>query len=208
MQDFFTKKNSVAIILAALVLVAMALTFYYTRLQGASTAQPDLGQWKVLTPKPANENAKSYGDDPVLLSNIPGPKVVMLWSLGCLPCIKSLLLFEKMHAFFDQKGVKVVPILISHQRDRPAVYWGSAVVFLSQSLKKGATWKEIFPHLTPYYDGEGKAFELIDIQSTPTFLYLSKTGKIVEKQEGFQDWQSAGGREVLDKLLDRLKAAA
>jgi len=142
----------------------------------------------------------------VTLADIEGPKIVVLWSLTCVPCIKLLVALQGFEKEMVSRGIKVVPLLISSNMQQPQVYWQTVVYFLAKSLK-GGSWQTYFSKLTPYYDSAGKVFDYMRVQATPTILLLSKTNQVVERKEGMQDWSSVQGNAELMMLLDTLAEA-
>ncbi|WP_031934536.1 hypothetical protein [Candidatus Hepatobacter penaei] len=152
---------------------------------------------------------KESSDTLVRLSSFKKPKIVILWTLGCVPCLKFLMICNKMAMDFKEKGIDIIPILISHNVSSPQVLWGHAVVYLARLIQKNTytqpTWQVLFPHLTPYYDMEGNVFSALKVTGTPTILFLDKKNRILEKREGFQNWQVPSEKEALYTLLDRMK---
>jgi thiol-disulfide isomerase/thioredoxin len=142
----------------------------------------------------------------VTLQDIEGPKVVVLWSLTCVPCIKLLMALQGFEKEMIKRGIQVVPLLISSDMQQPKVYWQTVVYFLAKSLK-GGSWQTYFSKLTPYYDSAGKVFDYMRIHATPTILFLSKTNQVVERREGMQDWSSVQGNADFMALLDKLVEA-
>ena len=144
-------------------------------------------------------------DDPrVRIGDIEGPKIVVVWTLGCMPCLKTLLLLNKLDYKLKERGVSVVPLLVSADQRQSQIFWGITVVYFSRYVKPGATWKTIFPLLTPYYDVEGQIYDYIDVTSVPTILFMNSKNQIVQKMNGFQDWSAEEGSKALDNLHDKI----
>ncbi len=184
----------------------LAVLFFYQALPFVSSIFP-LSQ--SFDPKiTRHEFNKPTGREPdtlLRLSSIQKPKIVILWSLGCMPCFQMLAVLNKMSAYFVEKDVEIVPILISPDRNRPSVYWGHVVVYLARAARQGASWQTLFPNLTPYYDADGSVLPALDLKGTPTLLCLNQKGRIISRMEGFQNWQTPEGKENLDALVEKMK---
>jgi len=149
------------------------------------------------------------GQEPLVsLGDIDKPKIVILWTLGCLPCFQTLIKLNKLSELIRDKGVEIMPIYISYTKERPEVRWGSVVVYFERSIRQGLSWKKLFPHLTPYYDSLGKVFSAIDVKATPLILFLGKKNKIIYRKEGLQNWDKPEGEKELLEMIEKIKAVA
>ena len=150
------------------------------------------------------------GDPLVSLASIQEPKILIFWTLGCIPCLKFLITCNKMKDFFDEQGVAIIPILISHNSTQPVVLWGHAVVYLTGLIQKNALsqspWQVLFSKLTPHYDAQGQVFSHFKIVGTPSIVFVNKKNKIIAQKEGLQDWQTSEGRAALNDLIAKMKA--
>ena len=152
----------------------------------------------------------SSDEDPLVrLSDIDKPKILVFWTLGCIPCLKFLIVCNKLTSLFQEKGVEIMPVLISHNSDQPVVFWGHAVVYLARLIQKNTfsqpSWKALFPNLTPYYDAKGVFFSTFKIMGTPFIVFLDRKNRVIEQREGFQNWQDPAERAKLDALLQKMK---
>ena len=200
--SFFSLKRA-ALVAAAL----LAVVLLYQAAPFVSTIMPRTSTFDLRIMR--HELDKETGKEPDIalkLSDIEKPKIVVLWTLGCVPCFQMLATLNKMADTFAENEVEIVPVLMSHDRTRPAVYWGHAVVYLARAVKRGATWKTLFPKLVPYYDSEGLVFQSLELSGTPTLLCLSANNRLVARKEGFQNWETEAGKAELDALLKKMKA--
>jgi thiol-disulfide isomerase/thioredoxin len=153
---------------------------------------------------------KDAQEDPlVYLSSIPKPKILVCWTLGCIPCLKFLIICNKMKDFFDEQGIEILPLLISHHSNQPVVLWGYAVVYLTGLIQKNtlsrSPWQVLFPKLTPYYDAQGQIFSKFKVAGTPFTVFLNKKNQVVAHKEGLQNWQDPKERAKLDELIAQMK---
>lgn len=153
---------------------------------------------------------KDAQEDPLIsLSSIPKPKILVNWTLGCIPCLKFLIICNKMKDFFDEQGVEFLPILVSHQSAQPIVLWGYAVVYLTGLLQKNtlsrSPWQVLFPKLTPYYDAQGQAHSTFKFVATPSIVFLNKKNQVIARKEGLQNWQDPKERAKLNELIAKMK---
>lgn len=157
----------------------------------------------------SQEERKDGQDPQIKVSAIPGPKLVLLWTLGCRPCLSALMTLNGLVERIQEAGVTIVPILISHDPERRNIPWAQAVVFFSymRGSHTNPTWAGLFPALTAYYDLKGQVFDQVAVNGAPTFLFVNKKGRIIEQVEGLPDWKSEEGQNALFKLLARLKGA-
>lgn len=107
---------------------------------------------------------------------------ISYWATWCPPCIAELPSIEKL---YQDYGDTIDFVLIT-QEDPDKVKR-----FLE---RKELTVPAVFPQMeTP---------ELLYERSIPTNYIIDKTGKIIIKEKGAADWNSADVREILDKLID------
>lgn len=122
----------------------------------------------------------SKKDPEVNISQIGGAKLVLVWKLGSIESIKALLSLDRARNLFQETGVTVVPVLVSHDPDRPLVQWASAVVYLAQGVQRGASWSSLFPSLTPFYDAQGLVLKSTQFSAYPQLIFLNKNNTVVE----------------------------
>lgn len=106
---------------------------------------------------------------------------ISYWATWCPPCIAELPSIEKLYADY---GNKVDFILITNEEP--------------DKVKRFLERKELnIPAVLPKMNTPEQLFE----RSIPTNYIIDKTGKIVIKEKGAADWNSAQVRETLDQLI-------
>ncbi|WP_299211131.1 TlpA disulfide reductase family protein [uncultured Dokdonia sp.] len=106
---------------------------------------------------------------------------ISYWATWCPPCIAELPSIEKLYADY---GNKIDFVLIT--QEEPTV----VKRFLE---RKKLNIPAVFPKMqTP---------ELLFERSIPTNYIIDKTGKIIIKEKGAANWNSAEVRETLDRLI-------
>lgn len=106
---------------------------------------------------------------------------ISYWATWCPPCIAELPSIEKLYkAYGDQMDF----VLITHED--------------SEVVKRFLERKELsIPAVFPQMETPEVLFE----RSIPTNYIIDKTGKIIIKEKGAADWNSAKVRETLDRLI-------
>ncbi len=106
--------------------------------------------------------------------------IVNYWATWCEACKVELKEMEKL--FLDAKGVTY-----------------SFVALDKDPAKATAYFRETHPALVPYlsFDPEFKEADSLKLESFPTTLVVSKTGKIIRVQSGFKE--GAGSTEAILK---------
>jgi len=127
------------------------------------------------------------------------PLVVVLWRVGCAPCLQELALMNRLEPELGKEGVVVLPILTDTQ-------WGRVVAFLthmSRHSKKGhtQTWQDIFPNLPPYYDAGSQVVEHFGVKVVPTVIFFNKKHQETHRHTGVMSWKSPEGMQELRKHL-------
>jgi thiol-disulfide isomerase/thioredoxin len=106
---------------------------------------------------------------------------ISYWATWCPPCIAELPSIEKLYADY---GNKVDFVLITQEEP--------------DKVKRFLERKELnVPAVFPQMKTPEQLFE----RSIPTNYIIDKTGKIVIKEQGAADWNSAKVRETLDQLI-------
>lgn len=139
-----------------------------------------------LLPRPALSQAASLvgsqmvdftlpslsGNKQVSFSSFKG-KVVLLnfWASWCGPCRKEMPAFDAMYKRLQAKGLEVVALTVDKD---PA----DAAKFLSVVGT---------PSFTILMDSKAQVMGRFDIISMPTSFVVDKTGKIVQRIEGFSE---------------------
>jgi hypothetical protein len=133
------------------------------------------------------------------LASFGKPTMLILWTIGCMPCFNELILINELAPKIRAQGGEVAPILLSPQ-------WGGAVAFLSHMSRRGGanqekTWRDLFPHLPSYYDFEGKVSTYFGVQRVPLVVFLDASGKEIERYEGFKKWNEPENMKILSEHL-------
>ncbi len=115
------------------------------------------------------------------LSDFKG-KIVLLdfWATWCVPCRESTPLIEKVNSAFSSKGLVTLAV---DYGEEPAVAKG----YLAHNPSS-------LPNLV---DPNNTVADLYKVSSVPTFILISKDGKVTYRSSGFGDDTEAGLRAAL-----------
>lgn len=149
------------------------------------------------------DNAK----DPITtLQATTGPKIVVLWGLSCLPCIKMLKTLNTLAPELKESNVEVIPICVTRDPQNKKVAWASIVYFFARIAAETMTWRKIFPQLQPYYDQHGNIYDAAKPTVFPTLLFIDANGTVVGRLEGQQAWDTSEGKQDLEDWLQKIGA--
>ncbi len=126
-------------------------------------------------------------DAEIEMGSIQKPTVLVLWTLGCGPCLKELALLNKLAKQIRDSGGEVVSVLLAPD-------WAPAVSFLA---KAGRRWNEVFGNLPTYYDRHGHIQKALDVRAAPMIVFLDASGAVLESQTGSYPWTF---EEIQEKL--------
>ena len=110
------------------------------------------------------------------------PLVIVLWRIGCAPCLQELTLINRLEPDLKKEGVVVLPILVDSQ-------WGRVVSFLTHINRRSQnnetrTWETLFPNLPPYYDAGFQVAEHLEITSVPAVILFNKKHQETHRYTG------------------------
>ncbi len=121
------------------------------------------------------------------------PTMLVLWSVGCFPCIKEMVTLNRLAPDLRAKGGDIVPVLLAPE-------WNRVIAFLAhmgQSMGKVGQWHDLFPSLSPWYDGKGQVTQNFSPSMVPFVVFLNSKGEVTDTHEGYQDW-------TLEMITDKL----
>jgi peroxiredoxin len=163
--------------------MAVALmTFLLFALNAPSNGEVTKGQ------EAPDFNLPDLSGEMVCLKDLQG-KVVLLdfWATWCLPCRKTLPELAALDKKYRDKGVVVLGLSI----DDPASYDNDYVKEFREKYEVEYKILRADKRVVEIYLGKENV-------SIPTLFIIDKTGKVVEKHEGFEE----GSLEnILDELL-------
>jgi thiol-disulfide isomerase/thioredoxin/outer membrane lipoprotein-sorting protein len=115
------------------------------------------------------------------LSDFKGKTVLLdFWATWCVPCRESTPIIEKLHAAFGEKGLVTLAVDFGEEPDVVKGY----LVHNPSAL----------PNLV---DPEKTVADLYNVSSIPTFILISKEGKVTYSSSGFGDDTEAKLRTAL-----------
>jgi peroxiredoxin len=123
----------------------------------------------------------------VKLSDFKGEFVVLnFWATWCVPCIKEMPEFQKIHQSSGNGNIKIIAVNLSETKDRVD--------------KFTQDYQLTFPILL---DGYGNTFERYRVRSLPVTYFISPDGIIREEIQG-------GGltQEIIEAKIEQIKASA
>ncbi len=122
--------------------------------------------------------------DTVKLSDFKGKFVVLnFWATWCVPCIKEMPEFQKIHQSSDNGNIKIIAVNLSESKDRVG--------------KFTQDYQLTFPVLL---DGFGNTFERYRVRNLPVTYFISPDGIIREEIQG-------GGltQEIIETKINQIK---
>jgi cytochrome c biogenesis protein CcmG/thiol:disulfide interchange protein DsbE len=133
---------------------------------------------------------------PVRLSDLEGEVVLLnIWATWCEPCRVEMPSMQRLHEILGPKGLKIVAVSI----DAPfglfdqAGYAGGDVEQFAQEL--GLT----FPI---WLDPSGDVKRTYQATAIPETFIIDRSGVIVRKKPGEEEWDSERNIESLSRLLE------
>ncbi len=160
-----------------------------TPMPANTAATPALGQFTALpSPLPAPALSFTTRDGTAKqLSDFEGRLVLVnLWATWCVPCVKEMPSLDRLQA---QMGDKLTILAISEDRS------GAAVVdpFLTRIGIK---------NLGIYLDPKSAASNAFAVQGLPTSILIGRDGRMLGKEEGGAEWDSAKIQAALQRYID------
>ena len=137
---------------------------------------------KLLTPQPSSDfTLSTWEGKKTSLSDFKGKTVLLdFWATWCMPCRESAPLMEKLNAEFGSKGLATL-----------AVDFGEDVDAVKGYLAHNPS---PLPNLL---DPDNKVAGLYSVSSVPTFILISKDGKVTYRTSDFSDRTEADLRAAL-----------
>jgi peroxiredoxin len=128
---------------------------------------------------------KNMDGEHVSLAALRG-KVVLLnfWATWCRPCKEEMPAFEKLYAKYKDRGFVVLAVSINRSKT-------SITGFLEDM--------DLSYHIL--MDDDSRVLKLYKVYSIPTTFLIDKTGLIVKKYHGQEDWTSTEMASTIEELL-------
>lgn len=128
---------------------------------------------------------KNMDGEHVSLTALRG-KVILLnfWATWCRPCKEEMPAFEKLYVKYKDRGFVVLAVSINRSK-------ASIEDFLEDMDLS-------YPILM---DDDSKVLKLYKVYSIPTTFLIDKTGFIVKKYHGQEDWTSLAITSSIEELL-------
>jgi thiol-disulfide isomerase/thioredoxin len=153
------------------------------------------------------QESDNGADEMVTLSSFKKPRILILWAVGCGPCLQELKMFNALTPELKAKGVEVLSVLMASD-------WGRVVAFLTHMNRRGSgpdrRWHDVFPNLPAYYDIKGEVADSFKVERVPLLIFLDAKGQVIATHEGVREWTDAEGRLELSEAfgIDLVKDAA
>ena len=121
------------------------------------------------------------------LADYRGQVVLLnLWATWCGPCRVEMPSIEALHRDYGPKGLKVVAVSI----DQP----GAEEAIRAFLLERGLTFEVL-------YESSGEIQRTYQTSGVPETFLIGRDGVIRKKHLGITDWNSAGNRALVARLL-------
>lgn len=138
------------------------------------------------------EVPKVYNNKMESVSLEKGAKVVYVWSSSCGPCVQSLAFVNFLKNSLSEFNIPVYMVLTSSE----VVLQNYAKAHLIRyKMKDFPTFFEVNNEFSKYFN----------VQITPTWLIFNKKGELIEKREGFVQWNNPN---ILNQLKEDLEIKA
>lgn len=169
--------------LAILILAALTVACSGVQVGGKTEKEVDSSALEnlVLTDLSGRE---------IVVGDYVGKNVIMVsfWATFCKPCKSEMPFLQKLHETYGEQGLKIVSISL----DPPE----------TESMVKPLIKRNNYTFQVAI-DRQSDAAQLLNTKSVlPFLLVFDRTGKLVEKKDGF----SAGDQPKLEKLIKELVA--
>jgi len=134
----------------------------------------------------AGDNFSVKSTDGIIkLSQFKGQVVYIdFWASWCAPCRKSFPWMNKMHAKYEDKGLKIIAVSLDTSED-----------ITKKFLKKNPALFNIA------YDPDGNVADSYKVQVMPTSYLIGKDGKLIMTHKGFRTKHTEALEEELRKAL-------
>jgi thiol-disulfide isomerase/thioredoxin len=144
---------------------------------------------------PEEKSSSSSFDYGFVLRDIQGKKVdvttykgkvifINLWATWCGPCRAEMASIEKLYSGLNKKNIEFIMLSL----DRPGA---------EQNVKNYIATKQFtFPVYMPFESLP----QQLNVPSIPTTFIIDKTGNIIKKEVGSQDYNTKEYKELLEKL--------
>jgi thiol-disulfide isomerase/thioredoxin len=126
------------------------------------------------------------------LADLRGRVVLVdFWGTTCAPCLKELPELERLADTFRDRGLAVLPVCIDETDPR----------VVEEVARRRVE------HLPVALDPGGLARLRFDVQSLPTAVLIDRSGRVLGRAEGAQDWSTPEVRALVKRCLDRPPSA-
>ena len=186
--------NWIKPILGALILIwllqvtgLMSSVSYYAQTALLKTGARDAGSTPLKTPETFDYNfsLRTSNGGKVRFESFKG-KVVFLniWATWCGPCRAEMPTIQDLYEQADTTKIKFVILSIDRDSDEPKV----------------GKFIEKYHYTLPVYRPSGTLTSQLDVDYIPTTFIINKQGKIVRKEVGGTDFNTAKFRKFLQSL--------
>jgi cytochrome c biogenesis protein CcmG, thiol:disulfide interchange protein DsbE len=133
--------------------------------------------------EPPTFNLPTQNERMISLDSLKGEVVYLdFWASWCKPCRDTFPWMNEIREKYQSRGLKVIAVNLDHKRDL-------ADKFLTEHPA----------NFTIAFDPEGKTAADYKVAAMPTAFIIDRSGKIIERHEGFH----AKDREKLLQLLEQ-----
>lgn len=149
----------------------------------------------------SNKSSAHTPDSLYSLGSFKKPLMLVLWAIGCQPCLQELVVLNKLAPKIRAQGGDVIPVLMGPN-------WGQVVAFLTHMSRRSGgspqadrTWENVFENLQPYYDIQGEISQLFKVTLVPVVVFLDEKGRAIERHEGYKQWDTPEGLAEIEENL-------
>jgi thiol-disulfide isomerase/thioredoxin len=179
-----------AFILIALLQVTglMSSVSYYTQSALLKTGIRNASAKPLRNPEPFDFNftLRNAAGERVRFDQYKGKVVFLnLWATWCGPCRAEMPTIQSLYEKMDTTGIEFVILSIDRDADEPKI-----AKYISQ-----------YKYTFPVYRPSGVLTSQLDIPSIPTTFIIDKEGKVVAKEVGATNFDTAKFRKFLLSLL-------
>jgi thiol-disulfide isomerase/thioredoxin len=179
-----------AFILIALLQVTglMSSVSFYAQTALLKTGIRNAGTDVTRNPEPFDFNftVRNTAGERINFDQYKGKVVFLnLWATWCGPCRAEMPTIQTLYEKMDTTGVAFVILSIDRDADEPKI-----AKFINQ-----------YKYTFPVYRPSGMLTSQLDIPSIPTTFIINKEGKIVAKEVGATNFDTAKFRKFLSSLL-------
>jgi cytochrome c biogenesis protein CcmG, thiol:disulfide interchange protein DsbE len=132
----------------------------------------------------------------VQLADLRGEVVLLnIWATWCAPCRQEMPSMQRLHERMGPRGVKIVAVSVDVQPGRVDAGGNPGGRIPEFAAEMGLT----FPI---WHDPEGNIQRIYRTTGVPESFVIDRSGMIVTKVQGPEEWDSEANIELFERLLE------